>query len=352
MKSTLDRTTPFSLLLITLALYFLIPEPSAALQRKTVISGRTMGTFYSVTLLEKKTVNRAFLEITINKRLQMINNSMSIYAKNSEISRFNRSESNEPMTISNDFYQVLLTGSRLFDLTSGAWDATVKPLVDLWGFGTKKSITAIPTRENIEATLKTTGFNHILLSKKTIQKTIPNVTVNLGSIAKGFGVDAIARYLKKSGHHTFIVEIGGEVITSGKKASGEPWSVGISKPDRRFADQTLHKIIRLNNKAMATSGDYRNYVTLKGKTYSHIINPVTGYPVTNGVVSASVISDSCTFADGLATALMVMGTQKGLDLVNRLGKTECLIIVRDKNDDLKDFPSKGFNDYLVNKTND
>ena len=211
-------------------------------------------------------------------------------------------------------------------MTDGSWDGTVKPLVDLWGFGTKKSIHTIPEADKIALALSKTGFHHIdIKGQQTLLKTA-DITLDLGSIAKGYGVDALARLFTSSGIHDVLVEIGGELYGSGTNKKGKPWSVGISEPDKQFSNQNLFKIIRLNNHAIATSGNYRNFLEINKKTYSHIIDPKTGFPVDNNIVSASVISKDCTFADGLATALIVMDVQKAIALVNSLEDTECLII--------------------------
>ncbi|MFH1154689.1 MAG: FAD:protein FMN transferase [Pseudomonadota bacterium] len=331
------------LALLCLALCFTV---SPCLAEKITLSGKTMGTFFHVTLISPGDTPPLSLETLINQRLQMVNASMSIFSKTSEISKFNASQADVDIPVSSDFHYVLEQSKLLFELTGGAWDGTVKPLVDLWGFGVRSEPRTLPDKETVAALVKETGFANIHLTGRSVRKTIPSLTLDLGSIAKGYGVDCIAGLLKEYGHTNFIVEIGGEVLTSGEKAKSMPWSVGISRPDKVFAGQTLYKIVTLRDKAMATSGDYRNFVTINGVDYPHIINPATGYPITSGVVSASVISDTCTFADGLATALMVMGPKAGIDLVNRLEGTECLLITQGKDGTLQDFMSSGFGAYL------
>ncbi len=158
-------------------------------------------------------------------------------------------------------------------------------------------------------------------------------------------MDAIARLFTASGIHDILVEIGGELYASGINKKGKPWSVGISRPAKAFANQGLYKIVRLKNHAIATSGNYRNFFELNNKTFSHIIDPKTGFPVDNKIVSASVIAKNCTFADGLATALMVMDVQKGIGLVNRLEDTECLIIQK-KDQTLVSHVSENFDSFV------
>jgi len=249
-----------------------------------------------------------------------------MYDPESELSLFNIQKAGTLVKVSSDFYATLLTAKKLYDLTQGSWDGTVKPLVDLWGFGTKKRITRIPESDKIALALSKTGFHHIDIKEhQKILKTT-DITLDLGSIAKGYAVDALAKIFTSSGIHDVLVEIGGELYGSGQNKKGKPWSVGISKPDKQFSNQILYKIIQLNNYAIATSGNYRNFFEINKKTYSHIIDPKTGFPIDNKIVSVSVISKDCTFADGLATALMVMDVQRALSLVNTLEDTECLII--------------------------
>ncbi|MBF0379126.1 MAG: FAD:protein FMN transferase [Desulfamplus sp.] len=347
-----------------------------------LFTGKTMGTTYHIKVVmqmdksdgqdikNKNKITPSMLHDLIKEKLKQVNQSMSVYIKDSEISLFNGAAKGEVIKISPEFYGVMLTAQKLYTMTRGAWDGTVKPLVDLWGFGTKKEITTMPSSEIIKAYLQTTGFNQIIISNEeaknidsdknseiadisnkifgTLEKKSEAITLDLGSIAKGFGVDALSQLLKDLGYSNFLVEIGGEVFASGEKIEGKPWIVGISNPikgenpyksikydsdkEQSEINQVYHSL-PLKNKALATSGDYMNFTIINGKAYSHIINPTTGYPIDNGVVSVSVIADNCTFADGLATALMVMGHEKGIELVNTLENVECLIIVQEKSFD-------------------
>ena len=290
------------------------------------LSGKTMGTYFTIKFITAKKPSLPLWQARVEKRLEEINKKLSMYDPKSELSLFNDQKIGTSVKVSSDFYDTMLTAKKLYDLTDGSWDGTVKPLVDLWGFGTKKSIHKIPEADKIALALSKTGFHHIdIKAQQTLLKTA-DITLDLGSIAKGYGVDALARLFTASGIHDVLVEIGGELYGSGTNKKGKPWSVGISEPDKQFVNQNLYKIVRLNNHAIATSGNYRNFFEINKKTYSHIIDPKTGFPVDNQIVSASVISKDCTFADGLATALMVMDVQKSIALVNRLEDTECMII--------------------------
>ncbi len=289
------------------------------------LSGKTMGTFYSVKFISVKKQSKPLWKARVDKRLKDINKRLSMYDPKSELSLFNGQNTGITINLSSDFYANLLTAKRLYELTKGSWDGTIKPLVDLWGFGTKKRISRMPEKDKIALALSHTGFHHIVFDGQTVVKT-RSITLDLGSIAKGYGVDALAKLFTSSGIRDVLVEIGGELAGFGTNKKGNPWSVGIRQPAKQFSNQQLYKVVQLNNTAIATSGNYRNFFELNNKTFSHIIDPKTGFPVDNQVVSVSVISKDCIFADGLATALMVMDLQKSLDLVNRLADTECLII--------------------------
>lgn len=329
---------------------FLIFHLSAAkattIGRQYVLTGKTMGTFYTIKFISHKNDSLPVWKSRVDTRLKEINKKLSMFDPKSELSLFNRVETQTPFAISSDFYALMRVAETLYQMTDGAWDGTVKPLVDLWGFGTKTSSQHIPGIEQINLALSKTGFNHIQIrAPHTISKK-KAVTLDLGSIAKGYGVDAVADLFHSFDVRNILVEIGGELYASGKNKKGKLWVVGINTPDKNYADPSLYKIVRLDNQAIATSGNYRNFFEINGKTYSHIIDPKTGYPVDNKIVSASVISGDCTFADGLATALMVMDVKKGIDLVNRIENTECLIIEKN-GQNLESHVSEQFNRFAV-----
>ncbi len=314
--------------------------------RQHTISGKTMGTFYTIKFISRKKESLSLWKKKVDTRLKEVNKKLSMYDPKSELSLFNRHEINKPVNISPDFFSILVTAKKIYHLTGRSWDGTVKPLVDLWGFGTKKRTGTVPGLDTITLALSKTGFNHIDLKEPHTIVKRRAVTLDLGSIAKGYGVDAVATLFTSSGIQDFLVEIGGELYASGKNLNGQSWSVGISRPDKDYAHQGLYKIIRLNNQAIATSGNYRNFFEMNGQTFSHIIDPTTGYPATSQIVSTSVISKDCTFADGLATALMIMDVQEGLKLVNRLEHTECLIIQK-KDQTLVNHTSENFDAFVV-----
>ena len=314
--------------------------------REYTVQGRTMGTFYTIKLVSSKKQSIELWQKKIDIRLAQVNAGLSMYDPASDLSRFNRIDAHHPFRLSDDFARVMDTAQTVFTLTGGAWDGTVKPLVDLWGFGTRHPEDTLPDPAAISEALSLTGFQYLVRENNLLKKTKPGITLDLGSIAKGYGVDVIARMLTRSGIDNFLVEIGGELYGSGVNRHKKPWSVGIAHPAPAGSDAGLYKAIALENRAIATSGNYRNFFEVDGKTYSHIIDPKTGFPVDNQVDSVSVIAGTCTFADALATALMVMDPADSLALVNGLEDAECLIIQKSSTG-FKEFASRYFHTFVL-----
>jgi len=313
-------------------------------KREHLIQGRTMGTTYHITVVTDDLKGVGGLKEKIDVRLEDINRVFSTYLEDSEISRFNAFvRAGEKFRVSDDFIQVMKVGRKIHQLSKGAWDGTVNPLVNLWGFGPSQRNTKILGASEINVLLPNIGFNHIQIYEPNfLVKNVAAVTLDLNSIAKGYAVDQVSHVIRKSGFENYLVEIGGEVYAAGLRKDGKNWRVGINRPRKDAAFNEVYKVVALHNKAFATSGDYRNFFEINGVRYSHIIDPRTGYPVSNGVVSVSIVADDCTLADGLATAIMVMGIEKGLGLVNRLDGVECFIVVENPEGRLADFSSKGF----------
>jgi len=311
---------------------------------EVALAGKTMGTTYHIKLLADRGMDTAFLRKKVDSRLEQINDSMSTYRKNSEISRFNAFlKTGENFPISNDFMNVMTAGRQIYELSDGAWDATIGPLVKLWGFYGTNENSGVPDADAIQAILPNVGFRRVQLrSGNFLVKSSPHVTLDLGSIAKGYGVDQIATLLKTAGIESALVEIGGEVFAFGRKKDGSAWAVGINTPRKDAPLDSVYKAVPLTDGALATSGDYRRFFESGGKSYSHVLDPRSGYPVNNRVVSVSVLAGNCTLADGLATAIMVMGPEKGMQLVERLDDVECLIIIHKAGNRLMDLYSSGF----------
>jgi thiamine biosynthesis lipoprotein len=308
------------------------------------LEGRTMGTTYHVTAVSRAHPPRKDLQEAVDRRLDEVNRRLSTWLEDSEISRFNRFGGvGEEFPISDDFLSVMRAAAEVHALSGGAWDGTVHPLVVLWGFGPGGPALSRPSPERIAEALDEVGFDKIEVRPDgALVKRHGAVTVDLSSIAKGYGVDAVADLLRGEGLADFLVEIGGEVFAAGHRRDGRRWRVGINRPDPEADPGEVYKVVPLGDRALATSGDYRSYVLEDGRRRSHVIDPRTGEPVTNGVVSASVLAPTCTMADGLATAVMVMGPEAGLDLIERLEGVEALILVERRGGFLAEHPSRGF----------
>lgn len=318
------------------------------------ISGNTMGTTYHITVIDRNNHETPeTLQAMVDGELDKVNKSMSMFISDSEISRFNQfREIGKPFPISQGFLYVMNTGKTVYAASKGTWDGTVKPLVDLWGFGVTPQEDVVPSEAAISRVLKTVGFNQINISDNGyLVKKNPEITLDLSSIAKGYGVDHVAETLKKRNYCDFLVEIGGEVYCSGVKEDRSTWRVGVNTPKEDAPLDAVYSILGLDNAALATSGDYRNFFNKDGKHYSHIIDPKSGYPIQNNVVSASVIASNCTLADGLATALMAMGETKGMEMVNGMDGVECLIITHNGQGKLENHYSKGFKKFEISMEN-
>lgn len=332
----------YSLIIIYPVLLYLAAGYDA--KQEHLLAGKTMGTTYHITVVSGYFKGVDDLQGKIDARLAAINQVFSTYVKDSEISRFNAShKAGAKFPVSEDFMRVMKAGRKIHQLSKGAWDGTVYPLVDLWGFGPSQRETKVPKASEINNLLPSIGFDHIqIIEPNFLVKDLAAVTLDLNSIAKGYAVDQISLLIAAKGFKNYLVEIGGEVHAAGLRKDGQKWRVGINRPQPDAAIDEVYKVVSLNNQAFATSGDYRNFFEVNGVRYAHVIDPRTGNPVSNGVVSVSVIADSCTLADGLATALMIMGAEKGIELVNRLDKVESLIVVEKSDGSLVDFYSTGF----------
>ena len=312
--------------------------------------GKTMGTSYSVIIADSM-VDSGIIEATkekVDEVLANINKQMSTWDPKSEITIFNKKTDQQPMTVSHDFIRVLKLADVIYQKSEGAFDPTVGPLVDLWGFGKEGSRFSPPSSEQIEKRKKYVGFDLIdIVDNTMIAKKHAETQLDLSAIAKGFGVDMVAELLKSMGYTNFMVEIGGEVVLSGQKKSGK-WRIGIDRPYfDAIPGENLEAILEVSDAGIATSGDYRNYFVSDDKTYSHTINPVSGEPIMNGVASVTVIAPTCILADAMATAIMVMGKERGLNWVQSKENVEAFIIIRTVEDYEEAF-SSGFKQYLSN----
>ncbi len=309
-----------------------------------VLSGRTMGTTYSVKLVGRPWSGTEALQKKIDRRLAELNRSLSPFLPESEISRFNRfAAAGEAFAVSADFRRVFEAAQRVHGWSGGAFDPTVGPLVDLWGFGRGKPRAEPPSEEEIARARAAVGLSRVSLRGEAgLVKEDPRVSLDFSAVAKGYGVDEVARLLREAGWRDFLVEIGGEVFAAGRRRDGAPWHIGIARPDSRARPDEVYRVVALSDAALATSGDYRQFFVHEGRRYSHVVDPQSGRPVARGVVSASVLAPDCMTADALATAVMVLGAEEGIALLERLENVEGLILVETAEGGLLERATSGF----------
>ena len=331
---------------ILLAAVLTLPacNPNSSDHQLDEFSGLTMGTGWSVKVVDlPETINQSTVDDSINKTLAAISRSMSTYDAESELSRFNSSSGTDWFTASDALVEVLGAANEVSKLTGGAFDITVGPLVNLWGFGPQDSHGEIPGKDEIESAFARTGYRNIELRKApaAVRKQLPGLYIDLSSIAKGYAVDRIAGLLEQKGIENYLVEIGGELRGKGRNERGTSWRVGIERPST--TDRVVYAVVEINQAGLATSGDYRNYFEQDGQRYSHTINPVTGRPVAHRLASVTVITASAMRADALATALMVLGPEDGYALAEREGIAAFFIVRAD--DGFIGRPSSAFTQY-------
>ena len=297
---------PFLLFLVIGTIYIINRQHNTPYQR---IQGFVFGTTYHITYQGEEN-----LQQEIEAELRKVDLSLSTFNEKSVISRINR---NESMQTDGMFRTVFEKARTVSQATDGAFDITVAPLVNVWGFGFKNSTR--PSAHTIDSLKALIGYRKVTLKGHTIRKEHPDIMLDCSAIAKGFGVDVVAAFLNRKGIDNFMVEIGGEVVTRGINPNRKPWQIGITKPvdDSLNVQQDIQTIIRMENKALATSGNYRNFYYKGGKKYAHTIDPATGYPVQHSLLSATVIADDCATADAYATAFMVTGIDKAKAILNK-----------------------------------
>ncbi len=280
----------------------------------------------------------------IKRKLAEYDLSFSTFNPGSSISKVNTNQEAEPDPL---FIHCFRRSEEISSITGGAFDITVAPLVNAWGFGFRHR--EIITIQLIDSLLRFTGYKKVRLSDGQIIKDDPSVMLDMSAIAKGYTCDLIGDFLEASGCLNYMVEIGGEVVAKGINAKGRAWSIGISKPDETglFTSQDLQAVVKLPDRALATSGNYRNFYEEDGKRYAHTIDPKTGYPVQHNLLSATVLADDCMTADAFATAFMVMGLERSLELADSLPEIAVYFIYADESGVNKIHMSENFRQNLV-----
>jgi len=282
---------------------------------------------------------------SIELKMNEFGNSLSTFIPTSTISRINKNDST--VKVDPYFRKCFLKAEEVSKKTNGAFDMTVAPLVNAWGFGfTKKDSIS---KELIDSLMQTVGYQKVKLVGDKIVKENPNTMLDASAISKGEAVDMVCDFLASHGCKNYMVEIGGEVRAHGVNAKGETWRIGINKPNNKglYDDNDLEDVIHLKDKALATSGNYRNFYVKNGKRYAHTIDPHTGYPVQHSLLSSSVLANNCMTADAYATAFMVMGVEKAKKIVENDPNLEAYFIYAGDNNMNMVWYSKGFKNLII-----
>ncbi|MCR5434855.1 MAG: FAD:protein FMN transferase [Bacteroidaceae bacterium] len=259
----------------------------------------------------------------IMRELNAVDASLSMFNPNSCISKINKGETDEADSLLARVFQLAQAISKV---TDGAFDVTVAPLVNAWGFGFKNDV--LPDSAIIDSLMSFVGWEKVRIQEMHIQKDDPRIIMDFSAIAKGYGADQVAKLMKQKGIENYMIEIGGEIVCGGKNQNNENWKIGINKPtdDPTSTNQELDKILNLTDCAMATSGNYRNFYVKDGKRIAHTIDPKSGYPVQHSVLSSTVLAPSCAMADGFATSFMVMGLEKAQQILDQHPELQAYLI--------------------------
>ncbi|HBZ31124.1 MAG TPA: FAD:protein FMN transferase ApbE [Nitrosomonas nitrosa] len=331
--STLSTSSTRVVIIVLFVFFFAVITFSFLVSRSSLVltelSGNTMGTRYTVKYRDAPDASSSqIIHAEIERQLVETNRVMSTYDPDSELSLLNRAETTDWLLVSKSLYSVIETAKEISRQSQGAFDVTIGPLVNLWGFGPESRPKRLPDQAKIDAVLARTGYNKLELheTNSAVRKLRSDLYVDLSGIAKGYAVDQIAVILERHGIEHYMIEIGGEIRANGKNAQGIPWQIGIESP--QSLNYSVQKIIPVKNTALATSGNYRNYFSIDGKQYMHIIDPVTGWPVENHLASVTVMAETCMLADAWATALLVMGLERGIRLAEQLGLSALFIVSR------------------------
>ncbi|HEY8511517.1 MAG TPA: FAD:protein FMN transferase [Cyclobacteriaceae bacterium] len=307
---------------------------------RIAFGGRTMGTTYSIIYYDKK--GRDFQK-AVDSVLVVFNQSLNTYLPDSEISRFNTGTSfrfNLPF-----FYPVLKRSKEIYESSGGAFDPTVMPLVNAWGFGPAEPLH--PDSVQVDSLLEFVGMDKIFFNEDSVWKEDPRVQLDFSAIAKGYGVDVVADFLKDKGIRNLFVEIGGEVVTAGTNIGEQrPWQVGILDPNSTIDVQSYIAYAQLKDIALATSGNYFNFRVEDGKKFSHTIDPATGYPVQRTILSASVFAENCMTADAWATAFMVMGEERARQILDARDDINAFLTFSQDDGSIGTFATGGLRDIL------
>ena len=327
---------PFLLFLLLGTIFIIRHQRNTPYQHNT---GYIFGTVYHITYQYDTDLNAEILA-----ELNKVDASLSMFNKQSVITRVNN---NQNIEVNDMFTDVFTLAEKISNDTNGAFDITVAPLVNAWGFGFKNG--QLPTRVMVDSLKSFVGYKRVTLIDKHVKKDDPRTTLDCGAIAKGYGCDMVAELLRRKGVANFMVEIGGEVVTCGISDRRLPWKIGVTKPsdDSLNQNQELQAVLNVTDKAMATSGNYRNFYYKDGKKYAHTIDPHTGFPVQHSLLSATVLADRCAVADAYATSFMGMGIEKAKEVLKRNPKLMAYFIYADEKGNYKVWYSPSMKGKIV-----
>jgi thiamine biosynthesis lipoprotein len=331
-----------AVLVFLLLLCFFVRCTGPRLSDPVQFRGQAQGTYYAVTYYDSEQRN---FQRAVDSLLREFDLTGSMWVENSIISRINRNEAEvDPDAI---FIELFNRSKQVHEKSGGAFDPTVGPLVNVWGFGFKDRMKV--DQHIVDSLLPLVGFDLVSLENNRIIKADPRVQFDFNAIAQGYAVDLIGLFLEDQGIGNYLVDIGGEVLAIGEKPDNTPWKVGIEKPaDNAAYGEGLKAIVRLENKALATSGNYRKFYEEEGVRYSHTIDPKTGYPVQHSILSVSVLANDCATADAWATAFMVLGLDYSIEILGRDKDLDAYFIYSGSvSGELKTYFTEGFKEILI-----
>lgn len=332
---------PFLLFLIIGSVVIIWQQRSLPYQHD---EGFIFGTVYHITYQSDRNYQKEYIENV--GELNRVNDEFSMFDKNSTVSRINANI--HSVNISDHFLEVYRLAQEVSRETGGAFDITVAPLVNAWGFGFKHQ--KLPDKKQVDSLLKFVGMDKFRITPiRRYVKSDPRVMLDFGAIAKGYGADVVARFLKAKGIRNFMVEIGGEVVASGISEKRVPWKIGVTKPtdDSTSTDMQLQTVLNVTDIAMATSGNYRNFYYKGGRKYAHTIDPRTGRPVQHNILSATVLADRCAKADAYATSFMVLGLEETKKVLEKHPELMAYLIYSDVNGNNAIWYSPSLKDKII-----
>lgn len=329
--------------ILTLLFLSFLSTPADQQPDPIVVEGRTMGTSYRILYFDEP--RRRDFSDAIDSLMTLVNKAINTYDPASEISRFNSSKRGVRFK-SPYLREILHFAKKVNSASGGAFDPTVMPLVNAWGFGPEKL--KAPTPQQVDSLRELVGFDKIRVTKRKLKKTVQHVQLDMGGIGQGYGADIMFRFLRSKGIEHMLVELGGEGIASGKNLKkNHDWTIGILNPNSTQEHQFFKAYVTLVDRAFTTSGNYFNYRIVDGRKFGHTIDPASGYPVQHSLLSASVFAPDCTTADAWATAFMVMGTEKAIVKIKSMENLDALFLYSDDNGELRTYVTPGIEKQII-----